>query len=199
MSAAPHLFGEIRQPEKDFILIPCHTSEKRGYIPMGLFPPNCVPNNSCLFMEGATLFHFGILSSAMHMAWARQVCGRLESRCRYSGQLVYNHFRWPETRPEQRRLVERKARMVLAARNHHLPPRGAATLAELYNPPTMPDDLLRAHTELDRVVETCYRRAPFRSDRERVQFLFSLHEQMIARLPPKHRTSAGGADILSED
>src|SRR5260370_9119705 len=107
----------------------------------------------------------------MHMLWVRQVCGRLKSDYRYSNNLVYNNVPGPHATAEERGGVEEKARAVLAAREPHLPPRGLGTLADLYDPLAMPPELSRAHAELDRVVEKCYRAEPFHSDRERVEFL----------------------------
>ena len=185
LAQTPGLFGEIRAPQSRFILIPCHSSETRFYIPFSYFEPESIPNNSCLFLEDATLYHFGILSSAVHMAWVKVVCGRLESRYRYSNKLVYNNFPWPQTATDkQRAAVEEKAQAVFAAREPHLPPRGMSTLADLYDPLSMPPELVKAHAELDRAVEKCYRPEPFHSDRERVEHLFSLYEQLTAPLLP---------------
>jgi hypothetical protein len=184
LAGSPKLFGEIRQPAAKFVLVPRHSSETRLYIPLSYFSPEHIVSDSCLFIPHATLFHFGVLSSGMHMAWVRQVCGRLKSDYRYSGKLVYNNFPWPKATPKQRWLVQQKARAVLAARERHLPPRGMATLADLYDPLAMPTDLLRAHTELDRAVEKCYRSERFHSDRERVELLFSLYEKFTAPLLP---------------
>jgi hypothetical protein len=108
----------------------------------------------------------------------------MKSDYQYSSQIVYNNFPWPKTAAKQRASVQAKARAVLAARKRHLPPRGMATLADLYDPLVMPAELLRAHTELDRAVEKCYRSEPFHSDRERVEFLFSLYEKLSAPLLP---------------
>ena len=125
------------------------------------------------------------------MAWVRQVTGRLESRFQYSVKLVYNNFPWPNPTPEQRARVEEKAQAVLDARAPHLPPRGMSTLADLYDPNTMPPELHRAHMELDRAVERCYRAAQFTSDRERVEFLFRLYEQATAPLLPTTPAARG--------
>jgi hypothetical protein len=146
--------------------------------------PVILCSNKLRILPNATPFHFGILSSAMHMAWVRRVTGRLKSDFQYSVKLVYNNFPWPNATAEQRERVEEKARAVLAAREPHLPPRGLGTLADLYDPLAMPPELLRAHTELDRAVEKCYRVEPFHSDRERVEFLFSLYEKLTAPLLP---------------
>jgi hypothetical protein len=127
----------------------------------------------------------------MHMAWMRTVGGRLESRYRYSGSMVYNTFPWPNPTPEQHERVVEKAQAVLAARAPHLPPRGMSTLADLYDPNTMPPELHHAHTELDRAVERCYRADRFTSDRERVEFLFRLYEQLTAPLLPATPVARG--------
>jgi hypothetical protein len=112
------------------------------------------------------------------------VCGRLESRYRYSNKLVYNNFPWPNPTPAQRARVEEKAQAIIAARSPHLPPRGMCNLADLYDLNTMPRELHRAHAELDRAVERCYRPEAFHSDRERVEYLFRLYEQLAAPLLP---------------
>jgi hypothetical protein len=184
MAEMPAVFAEIRQPLGRFMVIPQHTSESRRYVPFGYFDAVNIVHNSCSAIPGATLFHLGVLSSEMHMAWMRCVAGRLESRYRYSTRLVYNNFPWPNASTEQRKRVEEKARAVLAAREPHLPPRGLGTLADLYDPLAMPPDLVRAHAELDRAVEKCYRAQAFHADRERVEFLFSLYEKLTAPLLP---------------
>jgi hypothetical protein len=175
----PMLFGEIRQPVTKFVLVPCHSSETRRYIPLSYFTPEFIPNNSCLFLEHATPYHFGVLSSAMHMAWVRQVCGRLESRYRYSNKLVYNNFPWPEApTAKQRAVVEACVQAVLDARKSF----PGATLADLYDPLAMPKDLVKAHAGLDRAVDRCYRPQPFDSDRQRVEHLFARFEKLSAPL-----------------
>lgn len=184
LAATPALFGEIRQPTTDYLLLPKVSSEERPFMPLGFFTPNFIANGSSLIIPDADLYEFGILSSVIHMAWMRYTGGRLESRYQYSSQIVYNNFPWPNPSAEQRERVEAKARAVLAAREPHLPPRGLATLADLYDPNTMPRELVRAHAELDRSVEKCYRPEPFHSDRERVEFLFSLYERLTAPLLP---------------
>jgi hypothetical protein len=195
LAQTPALFGEIRAPHSRFVLIPRHSSENRTYIPLSYFEPLAIPADSCIFLENATLHHFGIMSSAMHMAWVRQVCGRIKSDFRYSIKLVYNNFPWPDPTPEQRAKVETCAAAVLAAREPHLPPGGMSTLADLYDPLTMPPALSKAHADLDRAVERCYRAEPFRSDRERVEHLFRLYEQLTAPLlpaSPSTKTSRSG-------
>jgi hypothetical protein len=180
----PALFFPISQPEKEFIAIPEVSSTRRQYIPMGFLKPSIIVSNKIYIVPSPELYLFGVLCSVMHMAWVRQVCGRLKSDFQYSGSMVYNNFPWPNPTPEQRKRVEEKAQAVLAAREPHLPPNGMATLADLYDPLAMPPELLKAHTELDRAVEKCYRPEPFHSDRERVEFLFSLYEKLTAPLLP---------------
>jgi hypothetical protein len=184
----PSLFGEIRPFKGNYLAIPEVSSERRPIIPIGFLRPSIIPSNKIQVVPNATLFHFGILCSVMHMAWMRQVTGRMKSDYSYSAKIVYNNFPWPNASVEQRERVEEKAQSVLAARQPHLPPRGLATLADLYDPLTMPRELLHAHAELDRVVEKCYRAEQFHSDRERVEFLFALYEKLTAPLLPSAKS-----------
>ena len=161
------------------MVVPQHTSETRHYVPFGYFSPNHIVHNSCSAIPDATLWHFGVLSSTMHMAWVRHVCGRLESRYRYSTRLVYNNYPWPSrVTAKQRTAVEAAAQVVLDARTQY----PTSTLADLYDPLTMPAPLLKAHQQLDRAVDRCYRPEPFPSDRHRVEYLFALYEQLTAPL-----------------
>jgi hypothetical protein len=180
----PSLFFYISQPTTKFIAIPEVSSETRQYIPIGFLSPEIIVSNKIYIIPSSSLFLFGVLSSAMHMAWVKQVGGRLESRFQYSGSMVYNNLPWPNATTRQRERLEEKARAVLLARQRHLPPRGMAALADLYDPLAMPPELLRAHTELDRAVDKSYRSEEFHSDRERVEFLFSLYEKLTAPLLP---------------
>jgi hypothetical protein len=227
LAATPTLFGEIRQPASTYLLIPSVSSENRQYIPIGFIKPSVIGSNLVLFVPNATRFHFGVLSSQMHMAWVRQVCGRLKSDYRYSNKLVYNNFPWPQNVSEkQRAAVEEKAQAVLDARAQFMgtaPASGAVadalvgnsddapsstrakkqsaraqtataeaavlpktncTLADLYDPVAMPPRLHKAHEQLDRAVDLCYRKEPFASDRHRVEYLFHLYEQLTAPLLP---------------
>jgi len=179
LASYPALFGEIRQPNTSFILVPRHSSENRKYIPMSYFGPENIVADSCLFLPGATYFHFGVLNSAMHMAWVQQVCGRIKSDYRYSVKLVYNNFPWPEASNEkQKNKIEEAVEAVLSARQSH----AASSLADLYDPLSMPSDLNKAHSDLDREVERCYRKEPFESDRKRFEFLFDLYLKMKSPL-----------------
>lgn len=180
----PTLFRQIAQPDSDYLAVPEVSSERREYIPRAYLSATVICSNKIQFVPEATHYLFGVLTSVMHIAWARQVGGRLKSDFSYSNTLVYNNFPWPNPTPEQRARVEEKARAVLAAREPHLPPRGMSTLADLYDPLTMPAALAKAHADLDRAVEKCYRAEPFHSDRERVEHLFHLYEQLTAPLLP---------------
>jgi len=158
-----------------------------------------IASNLVLLVPGAEVYHFGVLSSAMHMAWVRQVAGRLESRYRYSNRIVYNNFPWPEEpSPAQRARVEEAAQRILDlraelgdGREGFLPARRrrgeAASLADLYDAEIMPRPLAKAHAALDRAVDRCYRSQAFASDRERVELLFALYEKLAAPLLPLER------------
>ena len=175
------LFAEIRQPSRTYILIPRHSSETRRYVPFGYFKAKTIVHDSCTAIPDADIYHFGVLSSAMHMAWMRQTCGRIKSDFRYSNKIVYNNYPWPASpTPAQRSAVESAAQRVLDARAAF----PASTLAELYNPLAMPPSLTAAHTALDRAVDRCYRRDAFPTDRARVEYLFALYEKLTAPLAP---------------
>jgi hypothetical protein len=184
IAGKPTRFHVENMPTRTFLVVPEVSSERRHYIPIGFMRPEILCSNLVKIVPDATLYHFGVLSSAIHMAWVKQVCGRMKSDYRYSSSLVYNNFPWANPTPEQRERVEEKAQAVLDARAPHLPPRGMSTLADLYDPNTMPSELHRAHAALDRAVERCYRSDQFRSDRERVEYLFRLYEQLTAPLLP---------------
>src|SRR5690606_26046984 len=110
LAAFPTLFGEIRQPKTNYILIPRHSSENRQYIPMGFFSADYIASDSCLFVEHATNYHFGIMHSQMHMVWVKYTCGRIKSDYRYSNESVYNNFPWPESPTEKQiKIVEEAA------------------------------------------------------------------------------------------
>ncbi|HEX4154740.1 MAG TPA: DNA methyltransferase [Acidobacteriaceae bacterium] len=177
----PSLFGEIRQPATNYVAVPEVSSERRTYIPLAFLPPTVICSNLMKFIPDATLFHFGVLTSVMHMAWVKRVAGRLESRFRYSNTLVYNNYPWPQDVPEsEQSKVEQLAQAVLNARALY----PESTLAALYDPLLMPPELLKAHQALDRAVDRCYRPEPFPDDQARVEYLFTLYEQLTAPLLP---------------
>ncbi len=175
----PTLFGEDRQPDLDYILIPLHSSENRKFIPLGYFDKDKIANNSCSTVGGTTHFHFGILMSTMHMSWVKSVCGRIKSDYRYSNEIVYNNFPWPENPTEkQKEAVEKAAQKVLDTRAKY----PESSLADLYNPLTMPPDLVKAHNELDKAVDSAYCKQVFTSDAKRMEFLFELYEKYTGGL-----------------
>lgn len=179
LAQTPTRFHVENIPKHNFIVIPKVSSERRQYIPIGFMDPRTLISDLCFINTSVTLFHFGVLSSSMHMAWVRQVCGRLKSDYRYSVKLVYNNYPWPESSTDKRRTtVETKAQAVLDARAAF----PDASLADLYDPVTMPAKLAKAHVELDRAVDACYRTKAFHNDRERVEFLFGLYEQLTSPL-----------------
>jgi len=152
-----------------------HTSETRKYVPFGFFEATSIVHNSCTCIPEAGLFEFGVISAVIHMDWLRHVGGRLESRYRYANTLVYNTFPWPDATPAQRSKIETLAQAVLEARAAH----PTSSLADLYDPDTMPPNLRRAHSALDIAVDKLYRPTPFASDRDRVEHLFGLYEKLV--------------------
>jgi hypothetical protein len=174
LADVPYLFAEIRQSDSDYILIPSVSSENRRYVPLGYISSEVIASNLVLFVPNATLYLFSVLSSQMHMAWLRQIGGRLKSDYRYSNNLVYNNFPFPvEPTDRQRERVEQAAQTVLDARA--LFP--AATLADLYDPNTMPRELLAAHRAVDEAVDACYGTRRFKTDLERLEYLFDLYRR----------------------
>lgn len=169
----PALFGEIRQPSTNYLLLPKVSSENRHYMPIGFMPPEIIANGSSLIIPNATLYHFGILQSSIHMAWMRTVAGRLESRYQYSAGIVYNNFIWPEVTEPQRAEISRLAQNILDARAQF----PDSSLADLYDPLTMPPILAKAHRTLDRAVDRLYRREPFATDADRVAMLFEKYQE----------------------
>ncbi|MCA6379943.1 MAG: hypothetical protein IM574_11120 [Cytophagales bacterium] len=174
MAAFPYLFAEERQPNSDFLLIPKVSSENRIYIPIGYMTQDDIITDKNFFVPKASSYHFGILTSLMHMTWMRYTCGRLESRYSYSNTIVYNNFPWPQDLPKQKiQGVEKLAQQVLKVRERY----PKSSLADLYDPLTMPADLVKAHQDLDKFVDTCYRAQPFDTEMQRIEFLFDLYKQ----------------------
>ncbi|MFZ4857154.1 MAG: class I SAM-dependent DNA methyltransferase [Desulfuromonadaceae bacterium] len=206
-AATPSVFGEIRQPAADFVAIPEVSSERRVYVPIGFFSSLTVASNLLYVLPNATLYHFGILCSTMHNAWMRAVCGRLKSDYRYSAGIVYNNFPWPDmgfvgangVRPsfadkcnnggdsdkgachapqKTQTAIEAAAQAVLDARAKF----PTSTLADLYDPLTMPPELVKTHQTLDRAVDSAYGKTGFKTEAERVAFLFERYQQLVAPL-----------------
>ena len=232
LAATPTLFGELRQPTSHYLAIPEVSSERRTYLPIGFISPDVVASNKIYTVSNASIYHFGVLNSAMHMAWMRYTCGRLESRYQYSAGIVYNNFPWPDLPSPAGRGIEgegthgehgagspsspalppagegsksqkqhtvhastssartdREAKLketVEAAAQSVLDARAQfpqSSLADLYDPLTMPPVLVKAHQTLDRAVDACYRKAAFTSDAQRVEFLFERYQQLTSLLP----------------
>ena len=196
-------FMEIKNPENDFIIIPAVSSEHRRYVPMGYLPKYYLPSNLANFVPSATLYHFGVLTSNVHMAWMRAVAGRLKSDYRYSAQIVYNNFPWPESgnvanvkmlpKPSSNSQLEtgnngtgntstmatiaRTAQCILDARARY----PDASLADLYDELTMPPDLRKAHQENDRAVMAAYGFPVKMSESECVAELFRRYQALAAK------------------
>ncbi len=183
----PTLFAEPRQPQNDFLLIPRTSSENRRYIPFGFFDKEYIVNDSCIALPNATLYHFGIMSSEMHMTWVKYVCGRLKSDFRYSSSLVYNNFPWPiNANDKQIQAVEASAKQVIDLRKQF----SGNSLADLYNPNIMPPALVKAHQALDKAVDLCYRSNVFINETKRIEFLFELYDKYTAGLFVKENKKA---------
>lgn len=175
LAKTPAEFAFTTIPTGPYLVIPEVSSERRDYVPIGWLEPPTIPSNLVRVLAPASLYDFAILTSRAHMAWLAHIGGRLESRYRYSIGLVYNTFPWPDATPAQRAKVEALAQAVLDARAAH----PTASLADLYDPDTMPANLRRAHAALDKAVDRLYRPAPFATDRDRVEHLFGRYEALV--------------------
>ena len=176
----PHLFCQITQHEDaTFLLIPIVSSERRQYIPIGFMAKDTIVTNLVYIIPHASLYHFGILTSAMHMGWMRTVCGRLKSDYRYSRDLCYNTFPWPSATEKQQQHIESLAQTVLDVRETY----PELTLAQMYSPETMPQPLQDAHTALDIAVDRLYQNKPFADDEQRLQLLFTLYAKLVKQNP----------------
>jgi hypothetical protein len=175
-SNTPHIFDENRQPTTgDYILIPGVSSERRTYIPIGFYDASVISTNANYILPNGTLYEFAILTSLIHNDWMRLVAGRLKSDYRYSATVVYNTFPWPDVTDEQRKSLIALAKTVLLTRENY----PESTLAELYDPLKMPEDLLEAHQALDKAVDRLYRDKPFRDATERLSCLLERYEALI--------------------
>lgn len=175
----PTEFAEDRQPLNDYLAIPRVSSENRKYIPMIFCTKDEIVNDTCLFIENADLYIFGILTSAMHIAWVKRVCGRLKSDFRYSNEIVYNNFPFPEKISKtQKKKIEEAAEQVLAVRKLY----SDSSLSDMYNSVLMPVSLVKAHQKLDKLVDECYDLKGFDDDESRLICLFSLYEKYMNRL-----------------
>ena len=188
LAAFPTLFGEFRQPDGPYLLIPRVSSERRQYVPVGFFDASVIASEQTLIVPGAGPYEFAVLSSAMHNAWLRFVAGRLKSDFRYSNQIVYNNFPWPESVDDEHRdAIKKAATEVLDQREAELRRSPGASLATLYDPNLMPPALMRAHHALDRAVDAAYvpdgGKRKWASDAERVAFLFRRYRELTSLFP----------------
>lgn len=177
----PTLFAERRQPRSNYLLVPRHSSENRSVIPIGFFGTDKIVSDSCSCVPDATLFHFGVMSSIQHMAWVKYVCGRIKSDYRYSNRVVYNNFPWPiDATEKHRNAISSAAQGVLDTRAKFR----ESTLAELYDPLSMPPELVKAHQILDRAVDAAYvpsgGKRSWPSEADRVAFLFDLYTRITS-------------------
>ncbi len=179
LAQTPSIFTEIRQPLTNYLAVPEVSSERRKYIPIGFLSSDIIASNKIQLIPNATLYLFGILTSEMHMTWVKYVCGRLESRLDYSSTIVYNNYPFPENiTDKQKQKVETCAQKVLDTRAKY----PDSSLADLYDPLTMPPDLTKAHQNLDKAVDLCYRPQIFVNELNRIEYLFNLYENLIAPL-----------------
>lgn len=175
LAATPMLFGEIRQPDSKYIIIPRHSSQTRRYIPLGFVDADIICGDANLLMSDADLFHFGVLMSNVHNAWMRAVCGRIKSDYRYSVNVVYNNFPWPTPTDAQREKIEKTAQMILDARALY----PDSSLADLYDELTMPSELRTAHQKNDRAVWEAYGAAwPIGSESACVAYLMKMYQKL---------------------
>ena len=175
MAETPTLFAQITQPlGTPFIIVPRHSSERRRYMPLGFMGEDVIASDSTLIIPGASLYHFGVLTSNVHMAWMRAVCGRIKSDYRYSKDIVYNNFPWPSPTEEQKARIEQTAQAILDARAKY----PDCSLADLYDEVTMPVELRRAHQDNDRAVMAAYGFSTKISESACVAELFKMYQEL---------------------
>lgn len=177
LADSPYKFGEIRHIDTNSIIIPSVSSERRDYIPMGFLNKDTVISNAAMAIYDAELWLFGVLTSRMHMVWVRAVAGRLKTDYRYSAQLCYNTFPFPNITNQQKEILVDFVDRVMEERYKEQ----TKTLAELYDPDKMPEGLREAHHELDLYIDSIYRQKPFESDEERLSHLFTMYERITKK------------------
>jgi len=171
-----HQFREFNEPYGVSIIIPVVSSERRYYIPTGFIGDNTIVPNSAQVIYNSETYFFGIISSAIHNIWVNSLAGKLENRIRYSSSICYNTFPFPPISTQRKQEITQAVFRILDEREKH----SDKTLAQLYDPDKMPDGLREAHLHNDIIIEKCYRSTPFKSDEERLEYLFKLYEKMIA-------------------
>lgn len=183
LADTPTRFHVENMPNGNYLVIPEVSSERRHYIPIGFERPETLCSNLVKIAPYASLFHLGVLSSTMHMDWMRYTAGRLEGRYRYSKDIVYNNFPWPDASEKDKVNISEKSQAVLDARAQF----PDSSLSDLYDPNTMPPVLLKAHQALDKSVDKAYRSAPFKDEKERIEFLFERYQKLTEPLLPKSK------------
>ncbi|CAM4349694.1 N-6 DNA methylase [Zobellia roscoffensis] len=173
----PHKFAQRCYQETNAIIIPSTSSEKRKYVPIGFLEEGSVVTNSANVIYTSKIYMFGILTSYLHNLWVKTIGGQLETRIRYSAEICYNTFPFPEINQRQKEQINLHVFAVLEEREKH----SGKTMAQLYDPDKMPKGLKEAHHQLDLAIERCYRLKPFTSDTERLEYLFKEYEKMISK------------------
>ena len=195
-ASTPTQFFYTSHPESDYLVIPETSSERRGIIPIGYVNKDVIASNAVYLIPSADHYTFGIICSSMHMGWTRNTCGRLKSDYRYSASIVYNNFPWPENPTDkQKASVESAAQAVLDARLQF----PNASLADLYDPNTMPPVLVKAHQALDKAVDLCYRSQPFPNETKRIEFLFELYDKYTSGMFPPIKKIKGKAKLQATE
>ena len=177
LAATPTRFHVENMPKGHFIVIPKVSSERRFYVPMGFMRPDVLCSDLVFIIPDATLFHFGVLTSSVHMAWMRAVCGRLKSDYRYSKDIVYNNFPWPDADKTKQAAIEKTAQAILDARARF----PDASLADLYDELAMPPELRKAHQQNDQAVLAAYAFKKSASEPEIVAALMGRYQEMVEK------------------
>lgn len=176
LANTPYLFAEIRQPRTNYLLVPVHSSNDRKYIPIGFMDKDIITTNGNLTIPNATLYEFGVLTSNLHMLWNSTICGRLGESFRYSAKIVYNNFPWCNPNEMQKKSIEKTAQAIIDARNLY----SDTSFADLYNPNTMPRELLKAHKDNDNAVMNAYGFKDVKSDSDCIIKLLMLYKKIIS-------------------
>ena len=177
LASTPAIFAEIRQPKSDYLAFPTLSSENRTYIPIAFLDSDIIASNQLYILPNANNFLFGVLTSIMHMIWVKNIAGRFKSDYRYSASIVYNNYPFPQNVSEvNKKKVEEAAQVVLDTRLKY----PSSSLADLYDPLSMPADLVKAHQVLDKAVDLCYRPQAFVNELTRIEYLFGLYEAYTA-------------------
>jgi hypothetical protein len=197
----PSLFSDTREFGDHFIVIPKVTSENRKYIPIGYFDKTYMVSDTCISIPNGDLYHFGILTSSIHMLWVKTICGRLKNDFRYSKEIVYNNFPWPENPSEiQIEEIKKVSLEILRIRAQYT----NSSLSDLYGT-NMPEDLFDAHNILDEIVEKTYSEDSFKTETNKIEFLFKLYEKyndsvsVELRNKPRKRLGAAILNLKSEN